>query len=77
MKVRLWKGDDYIGKMLILSFEDNEHNILNQILSVLNSKSFQVLNIEKVPLSFPGLEIDELRRVVVRNRYSCRDGEKW
>ena len=63
-----WKGDDYIGKMLILSFEDNEHDIFNQILSVVNSKSFQVLNIEKFPLSFPGLEIDELRRVIVRNR---------
>lgn len=39
-----------------------------QILSVINSESYQVLDIKKGPLSFQSLEINELHRVVIRNQ---------
>lgn len=53
--------------MLILTFEDKEHDLMNRILSLVNDESFQVLNMAKNPMLYPGLEINEINRSVVRN----------
>ena len=53
---------------MILSFEENEENILNRILSCI-SKETDVLKhevIHKGELSFKGLYIDKYKRIVVR-----------
>ena len=49
-------GGGAFGKLLILSFEDNEEHIINRILSCLNEET----------LKFDGLYIDEHKRIVVR-----------
>ena len=54
--------------MLILSFEDNEEHIINNILSCLNEET-EVLRqqiVNKRKLIFDGLRIDEYKRIVVR-----------
>lgn len=40
---------------------------MNRILSLVNDESFQVLNMAKNPMLYPGLEINEINRSVVRN----------
>ena len=46
--------------MLILTFEDSEEEILNHIISCVNTgaRAFQVIENAKTNLSFNGLEID-------------------
>ena len=56
------------GKLLILSLEDNEEHIINNILSCLNEET-EVLRqqiVNKRKLIFDGLRIDEHKRIVVR-----------
>ena len=56
------------GKLLILSLEDNEEHIINNILSCLNEET-EVLRqqiVNKRKLIFDGLRIDEYKRIVVR-----------
>ena len=56
------------GKILILSFEDDEEDIINQILSYINEK-MEVLKqgaAQKKELNFEGLHMDKHRRIVAR-----------
>ena len=61
-------GGGAFGKLLILSFEDNEEHIINRILSCLNEET-EVLQhqiADEETLKFDGLYIDEHKRIVVR-----------
>lgn len=61
-------GGGVFGKLLILSFEDNEEHIINRILSCLNEET-EVLQhriADEEKLIFEGLYIDEHKRIVVR-----------
>ena len=51
------------GKMLILTFEDREEEILNHIISYVSTgaRAFQVIENAKTNLSFNGLEIDDIK----------------
>ena len=54
------------GKMLILTFEDSEEEILNHIVSYISTgtKAFQVVENARTELRFDGLEIDVAKRLV-------------
>lgn len=54
------------GKMLILTFEDSEEEILNHIVSFVSTgtKAFQVVENARTELRFDGLEIDVAKRLV-------------
>ena len=56
------------GKMLILTFEDSEEEILNHIVSYISTgtKAFQVVENARTELRFDGLEIEI-------GRASCRE----
>ena len=56
--------------MLILTFEDSEEEILNHIISCVNTgaRAFQVIENAKTNLSFNGLEIDNINRLVRRQK---------
>ena len=58
------------GKMLILTFEDREEEILNHIISCVNTgaRAFQVIENAKTNLSFNGLEIDNINRLVRKQK---------
>ena len=69
-------GVRYIyGKMLILTFEDSEEEILNHIVSYVSTgtKAFQVVENARTELRFDGLEIDltftefEILHLLARN----------
>lgn len=53
------------GKMLILTFEDSEEEILNHIVSYVSTgtKAFQVVENARTELRFDGLEIDVAKRL--------------
>ena len=70
------RGGDVHGKMLILTFEDSEEEILNHIISCVNTgaRAFQVIENAKTNLSFNGLEIDDINRS--DKRESFRKQEK-
>lgn len=63
------------GKMLILTFEDSEEEILNHIVSYVSTgtKAFQVVENARTELRFDGLEIDltftefEILHLLARN----------
>ena len=56
------------GKMLVLTFEDNEDDMMNRILSLINTreKVIQMSGMNNYLLSFKGLMIDEVQRVIIR-----------
>ena len=56
--------------MLILTFEDSEEEILNHIISCVNTgaRAFQVIENAKTNLSFNGLEIDNINRLVRKQK---------
>ena len=56
--------------MLILTFEDSEEEILNHIISCVNTgaRAFQVIENAKTNLSFNGLEIDDINRSVRKQK---------
>ena len=58
------------GKMMILTFEDSEEEILNHIISCVSagSRAYQVVENEKKNLSFNGLEIDDINRSVRKQK---------
>lgn len=61
-------GGEFFGKVLILSFRDDEEHIINHILSYINRET-EILHQGDVPngqLYFEGLYIDEQKRIVVR-----------
>ena len=58
------------GKMLILTFEDSEEEILNRIVSYVSTgtKAFQVVENARTELRFDGLEIDVAKRLVRKQK---------
>lgn len=58
------------GKMLILTFEDSEEEILNHIVSFVSTgtKAFQVVENARTELRFDGLEIDVAKRLVRKQK---------
>lgn len=58
------------GKMLILTFEDSEEEILNNIVSYISTgtKAFQVVENARTELRFDGLEIDVAKRLVRKQK---------
>ena len=56
------------GKMLVLTFEDNEDDMMNRILSLINTKEevIQMSGMNEHLLNFKGLMIDEVQRVIIR-----------
>ena len=58
------------GKMLILTFEDSEEEILNHIVSYVSTgtKAFQVVENARTELRFDGLEIDVAKRLVRKQK---------
>ena len=62
------RGDDYFGKMLVLTFEDNEDDMMNRILSLINTRDeiTQMSGLNNHLLNFKGLMIDEVQRVIIR-----------
>lgn len=60
------RGGDVYGKILVLTFEDSEKEILNHILSCVSTgaRAFQVIENAKINLRFNGLEIDDINRSV-------------
>ena len=57
------------GKMLVLTFEDNEDDMINRILSLINTKEevIQMSGLNNHLLNFKGLMIDEVQRVIIRD----------
>ena len=60
------RGGDVYGKILVLTFEDSEEEILNHIISCVSMgvRAFHVIENTKTNLSFNGLEIDNINRSV-------------
>lgn len=58
------------GKMLILTFEDSEEEILNHIVSYISTgtKAFQVVENARTELRFDGLEMDVAKRLVRKQK---------
>lgn len=58
-----------MGKILILSFEDREEDMVNRIIELLGEKneSFQYSGNVNEVLGFPNLEIDAFKRIIIRN----------
>ena len=56
------------GKMLVLTFEDNEDDMMSHILSLINSREeiIQMSGLNNHLLNFKGLMIDEVQRVIIR-----------
>ena len=56
------------GKMLVLTFEDNEDAMMNRILSLINTREeiIQMSGLKNHLLNFKGLMIDEFQRVIIR-----------
>ena len=72
------------GKMLVLTFEDNEDDMMSHILSLINTREeiIQMSGLNNHLLNFKGLKIDEVQRVIIREnqldgaRYLWQDEEK-
>jgi DNA-binding response OmpR family regulator len=61
-------GDEY-GKILIMTFDDSEEDVLKRVLSAVGAKkdTFQLLETSNPNLIFRGLEIDEIHRVIIKD----------
>ena len=64
------RGGDVYGKILVLTFEDSEEEILNHILSCVSTgtRAFRVIENAKTNLRFNGLEIDDMNRSVRKQK---------
>ena len=64
------RGGDVYGKILVLTFEDSEEEILNHIISCVSMgvRAFHVIENTKTNLSFNGLEIDNINRSVRKQK---------
>ena len=61
---------DHLGRILILTFEDDEEHIINRIISCV-SEDIELLKhkaVHKGELCFEGLYIDKRKRIVVRKK---------
>ena len=56
--------------MLVLTFEDNEDDMMSRILSLINTKEevIQMSGLNNHLLNFKGLMIDEVQRVIIREK---------
>ena len=61
------KAGDVYGKMLVLTFEDSEDDMMNRILSLINTRDeiTQMSGLNNHLLNFKGLMIDEVQRVII------------
>ena len=59
------------GKMLVLTFEDNEDDMMNRILSLINTREeiIQMSGLNNHLLNFKGLMIDEVKWVIIRENH--------
>ena len=57
------------GKMLVLTFEDNEDDMMKRILSLINTREevIQMSGMNEHLLNFKGLMIDD-ERVIIRTK---------
>lgn len=57
-----------------MTFDDSEEDALERILSMLDvgKNNFQILNEEKCLLTFQGLEIDKMQRMIVKEGKGVR-----
>lgn len=57
-----------------MTFDDSEEDALERILSMFDAgkNNFQILNEEKCSLTFQGLEIDKMQRMIVREGKGVR-----
>ena len=72
-------GGGSFGKVLILSFRDDEEYIINRILSCMNGET-EILHqgdVQNGQLHFEGLYIDEQKRIVVRENTAFVGTEYW
>lgn len=62
------KAGDVYGKMIILTFEDCEDDMMNRILSLINTREgiIQISGMNEHLLNFKGFKIDEVQRVIIR-----------
>ena len=67
-KIKVIRRGDVYGKMLVLTFEDNEDAMMNRILSLINTREeiIQMSGLNNHLLNFKGLMIDEVQRVIIR-----------
>ena len=67
-KIKVIRRGDVYGKMLVLTFEDNEDAMMNRILSLINTREeiIQMSGLKNHLLNFKGLMIDEVQRVIIR-----------
>ena len=56
--------------MLVLTFEDNEDDMMSRILSLINTREeiIQMSGLNNHLLNFKGLMIDEVQRVIIREK---------
>ena len=56
--------------MLVLTFQDNEDDMMSHILSLINSREeiIQMSGLNNHLLNFKGLMIDEVQRVIIREK---------
>jgi DNA-binding response OmpR family regulator len=61
-------GDGH-GKIMIMTFDDSEEDVLKRILSVVDTgkDTFNLLETSKSNLIFQGLKIDENHRVIIKD----------
>lgn len=66
----IYNGRWLYGKILILTFEDREEDMLNHIISYVSAgaRAFQV--IENKKLCFNGLELDSTNRLVREHKFN-------
>ena len=62
-------GDDNLGKIIVLMFNDNEEDVFHHIMSYVKAgaKFFTFMDTPKDVLSLEKLEIDESRHIVIKN----------
>ena len=62
-------GDDNLGKIMVLMFNDIEEDVFHHIMCYVKAgaKFFTLMDIPKDVLSFEKLEIDESRHIVIKN----------
>lgn len=61
-------GDDHLGKIIVLTFNDNEEDLFQRIMSYVNTNGNRLNIFDTIPnvLNFGELEIDESKRVVIK-----------
>ena len=61
-------GDDYFGKIMVLTFNDDEEDMFQRIMSYVNvgTKCLEVADTPLNILRFKELEINESERIVIK-----------